>query len=124
MGLFNRIKRTATFADGRKSIQLATEAQQIWQGELQAQQAMQADYERAIEERSGPDFEPVAGIDVQTYGEICRDMEAGGPDKMDEVLQRHGVVPGTWEQVYKEWNARTLRNSVVGQAINRAYRGV
>jgi hypothetical protein len=43
---------------------------------------------------------------------------------MDEIAQRHGAAPGAWDQVWREWNARTLRNSAVGEAINRAYRGV
>jgi hypothetical protein len=124
MGLFKRVKRQATFADAREIIQLGTETKAMWQGQLQALQAMQDEHERTVEERSGPDFEPIAGVDVQAYGEILRDMEASGASKSDEVLQRHGLAPDTWEQVWKEWSARTLRNNAVGEAINRAYRGV
>jgi hypothetical protein len=124
MGLVDKLRRKATLADARENIQLATETQAMWAGQLQAQHTMQAEYEQAIEEHTGPDFEPIAGIDVKAYGQICRDLEASGPAKLDEVLQRHGVAPGTWEQVYTGWNARTLRNSIVAQAINRAYRGV
>jgi hypothetical protein len=124
MGLLKRVKRQASLADARETLQLATDTKAMWRGQLEAQQAMQDEYERTVQERSGPDFEPIAGVDVPAYGEILRDLEASGPSKSDEVLQRHGLAADTWEQVWKEWQARTLRNGAVAEAINRAYRGV
>jgi hypothetical protein len=114
------------FETGRRSIQLGTDAMAMWAERQQAQAAMQQEYEAKLHDRSGPDFEPIAGISIEQYGEILRAIEAtpDGASKMTAIAEQHGVAPGTWDEVSNGWISRSQRNLAVATAMNESYRGV
>jgi hypothetical protein len=116
----------AQFETGRRSIQLGTDAKAMWAERQQAQAAMQQEYEAKLHDRSGPDFEPIAGISIEQYGEILRAIEAtpDGPSKMVAIAEQHGVAPGTWDEVSNGWIGRSQRNLAVATAMNESYRGI
>jgi hypothetical protein len=96
---------------------------------LAAQQQALAGAQRAwgspaSQDPRGPDFAPIAGVSVQLYAEICREVHAtpDGDIKMKAIAQRHGVAPDPWDQAFSGWNARFTTNVAVAQAFVDAYR--
>jgi hypothetical protein len=74
-------------------------------------------------ERTAADFEPVAGVTVQRYAEICGAIDAapGGSTRMAAVAQREGLPAEVWQQAFAEWNTRLFRNVGVAEAFLSAY---
>ena len=96
---------------------------------LSAQQRALAGAQRAYgvpasQDPRGPDFAPIAGVSVQQYAEICRDIHAtpDGDIKMKAIAQRHGVTPEPWNQAFDGWNARLRKNVAIAQAFSDSYR--
>jgi hypothetical protein len=97
---------------------------------LKAQQQALANAQRAwglpaSQEPRGPDFAPIAGVSVQHYADICRDIHTtpDGDIKMAAIAERHGVARDAWRQAFDGWNARCLTNVAVAQAYTDAYQG-
>ncbi len=110
----------------RRGIELGTDAMAMWNERAQAQAAMQQEYETKIHDWTGPDFEPIEGITIQQYAEICKAIEAtpGGASNMVQIAEQHGVKPGTWDAVSNGWIARCSRNLAVATCMSETYRGV
>ena len=70
-------------------------------------------------ETTGPEFEPVQGVDVDRYAQICaRIVKANEGDKLSEgelleIVKSEGVDPAQWEQIANTWNDRVMNNMAV-----------
>jgi hypothetical protein len=73
---------------------------------------------------AGPDFEPIAGVSLETYAAVSRGVAAAGYDasRLPEVAAGQGVAAGDWEQASAGWAARIRSNPAVGQRFNALYR--
>ena len=78
----------------------------------------------ANEDPRGPDFASIAGVGVQVYADICREIHAtpDGDIKMKSIAQRHSVAPDSWRLAFDGWNERLTRNVAVAQAFADSYR--
>ena len=73
---------------------------------------------------SGPDFEPVAGVSLETYTAVSKGVAAFGYDqsKLVEIAASHGVAAADWETAASGLAARIRNNPAVGQRFNALYR--
>jgi hypothetical protein len=71
----------------------------------------------------GPDFEPVAGVSLELYAEISRELAASGYDQSQAVqlAASKGVSAENWQAALDGWNGRMKTNPAVGQQFNRLY---
>lgn len=64
---------------------------------------------------TGPDFEPVQGVDVDHYARICKRLvaanEKGQTDQaaLDQILSSEGVDPARWVEIADVWNDRVMK---------------
>jgi hypothetical protein len=72
---------------------------------------------------SGPDFEPIAGVSLELFAEVCKGLAAHGYDqsKAPEIAATKGVSADSWQQALDGWNARVKANPAVAQRFNAAY---
>ena len=60
-----------------------------------------------------PMMQPIEGIALEKYAEICAKMAKNGSMPMDKVVpfvESEGVKPGTWSTVQGGWNGRFAEN--------------
>jgi len=71
----------------------------------------------------GPDFEPVAGVSLELYAEISRELASSGYDQSQAVqlAAGKGVSAENWQAALDGWNGRMKTNPAVGQQFNRLY---
>jgi hypothetical protein len=71
----------------------------------------------------GPDFEPVAGVSLELYAEISRELAASGYDQAQaaQLAASKGVSAENWQAALDGWNGRMKTNPAVGQQFNRLY---
>lgn len=74
---------------------------------------------------TGPDFEPIAGVSIETYASISRSFATVGYDmtKGPELAAAQGVGPAEWQQALDGWNARVTANPAVARRFNALYTG-
>jgi hypothetical protein len=111
-----------------QSMQMADQAQQMaaaQQAALQQQQQMAAQTampgQPAVS--AGPDFEPIAGVSLELFAEVCKGLAAHGYDqsKAAEIAATKGVSADNWQQALDGWNVRVKGNPAVAQRFNLAY---
>ena len=71
----------------------------------------------------GPDFDPIAGVSLDLYAEISRDLAGVGYDqtKAPGLAAAKGVGAAEWDAAVAGWNARMQANPGVGQRFNALY---
>ena len=71
----------------------------------------------------GPDFDPIAGVSLDLYAEISRELAAVGydPNRAPGLAAARGVSTADWEAAVAGWNARMHANPGVGQRFNALY---
>ncbi len=71
----------------------------------------------------GPDFDPIAGVTLDLYAEISRDLAAVGYDQTQApaLAAARGVGAAEWEAAVTGWNARMHANPGVSQRFNSLY---
>ena len=68
---------------------------------------------------SGPQFEPVLGVDVDRYAQICARIAKANQDTaldeqgLDELLTSEGIDPSNWKQIADAWNERVMGDMAV-----------
>jgi len=76
---------------------------------------------------TGPDFEPVQGIDVDHYARICKQLadanQKGQTDKatLDGILTREGVDPAHWVDIANVWNDRVMNIMAVKMKYSETF---
>ena len=135
MGMFKQMKdmkKAVEAAPGLvdQSMQMADQAQQMAAAQqAAAQQAMaqqQAAQQAAMQQpAAGGDFEPIAGVSLQQFAQVCKGLAAHGYDqsKGPEVAASMGIGPAEWQQALDGWNARVKANPAVAQGFSAAYHG-
>jgi hypothetical protein len=122
--------------EGRKSLhelpqtmanvqQLQANAQAMAAAAQQAAASQQAAAFAAPADTSGPDFEPINGVSLELYVQICKGIAAAGNDQTQGPLlaAAHGVSAADWEVASTTWPARMTKNRAIGQQFNRYYQG-
>jgi hypothetical protein len=73
----------------------------------------------------GPDYEPIAGVSLEQFAEICKGLAAHGYDqsKGTEVAASKGVSADGWQAPLDGWNERIKNNTTVARWFNRLYVG-
>ena len=135
MGMFKQLKdakKAVEAAPGLidQSMQMADQAQQM----AAAQQAAAAQQQAAMAQQAaaqqagsaaGGDFEPIAGVSLQQFAQVCKGLAAHGYDqsKGAEVAASMGIGAAEWQQALDGWNARVKANPAVAQGFSAAYHG-
>jgi hypothetical protein len=137
MGLFKQMK------DAKKAIEAAPDiVSQAMQTAGQAQQlaaAQQAAAQQAMAQQAmaqqmataqpsaaaGPGYEPIAGVSLELFAQICKGLAAYGYDqsKGAAVAATKGVAPDAWQQALDGWNERIRSNPAMAQRFNVLYQG-
>jgi len=91
---------------------------------MQAQAAAQANANAQFA-AGGPDFEPIAGVSLELYAEISRELADRGGDQSQatQVAASKGVSADSWQAAMDGWNDRMKTNPAVGQQFNKLYMG-
>jgi multidrug efflux pump subunit AcrA (membrane-fusion protein) len=137
VGMFKQLKdmkKAVEAAPGLvdQSMQMADQAQQMAAAQQAAAQqaaAQQAAAQQAATQQAAPgaggDFEPIAGVSLEQFAEVCKGLAAHGYDqsKGPEVAASKGIGPAEWQQALDGWNARVKANPAVAQRFSAAYHG-
>jgi hypothetical protein len=139
MGMFKQMKdakKAVEAAPGLvdQSMQMADQAQQMAAAQQAAAQQQAAQQQAAQQQAmaqaqagpaAGPDFEPVAGVSIELFAEVCKGLAAHGYDqsKAVEVAASKGISADTWQQAQDGWSERVKANPAVAQRFNAAYHG-
>ncbi len=135
MGLFKQMKDAKKVIASApdlvaQAMQTAGQAQQLAAAQqAAAQQAMAqqaASAQAATAEpasASGPEYEPIAGVSLELFAEICKGLAAYGYDqsKGAAVAATKGVAADAWQQAMDGWNLRIRGNAAMAQRFNVLY---
>ena len=125
MGLFKQMKQMkGVVAEAPDMIKNAQAMQESQMAAAQAQaQASQGAAAAAV---SGADGEPIAGVSLELYADISRELNARGGDQAQApiIAKEHGVDAESWDAAVAGWNARMQSNPAVGTRFGELYRGV
>jgi hypothetical protein len=133
VGMFKQLKdmkKAVEAAPGLvdQSMQMADQAQQMAAAQQAAAQQAMAQQQAAAQQAvpaTGGDFEPIAGVSLEQFAEVCKGLAAHGYDqsKGPEVAASKGIGPAEWQQALDGWNARVKANPAVAQRFSAAYHG-
>ncbi len=127
MGLFKQMKQAKdVMAAAPDMIQNAQAMQQAQIDAAKANEAAVGASAANAAAAGGADFEPVAGVSIETYAAISRTLTDRGGDQAAApgIAAEHGVDQSSWDAAVAEWNARMQRNPAVGTRFNQLWRGV
>lgn len=127
MGLFKQMKQAKDMVAAAPD--LIENAQAMQQAQIDAARANEAAAGAAAAQAAatgGADFEPVAGVSIETYAAISRTMNEreAGQDAAVVIAAEHGVDASSWQAAMTEWNERMQRNPAVGTRFGQLWRGV
>jgi hypothetical protein len=68
-------------------------------------------------------LEPIAGVSLETYTAIIKELGARGNDQsvLPEIAQSKGVQPADWEAAKEGWGARIKDDRALGSRFNTLY---
>jgi hypothetical protein len=117
-GMVEQAQQLGAQAQQMAAAQQAAAQQQM----MAAQQAMAGAAGGGVP--SGPDFEPISGVSLETYAAVSKGVAAFGYDqsKLPEIAASHGVAAADWDSAAAGWAARIRSNPAVGQRFNALYR--
>ena len=124
MGFMKQMKdMKATVAAAPEMISQAQQLSANAQAMAAAQQ--RATYTVPTVAAIGPDFDPIAGVSLELYAEISRDLAGVGYDqtRAPGLAAAKGVGAAEWDAAVAGWNARMQTNPGVGQRFNALYTG-
>jgi len=109
-----------------QAMQVGAQAQEMaaaQQAAAQQAQAQQAATQSVA--ATGPDFEPIAGVSLELFAEVCKGLAAHGYDqaKAVEIAAAKGVETASWQEALDGWNVRVKANPAVAQQFNVYYHG-
>jgi hypothetical protein len=108
--------------------QMAAQAQELAAAQqAAAQQQMQqfATQQQAVAEAGGADYEPIAGVSIEDYAAISKELANYNYDQSQAVTiaAGKGISASSWEEAVDGWNKRIRSNPTVGQRFNQLYTG-
>ncbi len=125
MGLFKQMKQMKEAV--AEAPDLVRNAQAMQESQMAAAQAQaQAAQSAAAASVAGPDGEPIAGVSLELYAEISRELTARGGDQSQApvIAAERGVDAASWQAAVDGWNARITANPAVATRFNQLWRGV
>jgi hypothetical protein len=133
VGLFKQMKDMKTVVNAAPGMvdqaqQLGAQAQEMAAAQqAAAQQAAAAAQANANQQfaAGGPDFEPIAGVPLELYAEISRELANHGYDQSQavQIAASKGVSADSWQAAMTGWNDRMKANPAIGQQFNKLYMG-
>src|SRR5215472_3741418 len=66
-----------------------------------------------------PDFEPIAGVGLEQFAAVSRDIAAFGPSKLFDVTAAAGISVRRWEAAARGWPDRIQGNHAVARRFNQ-----
>lgn len=71
----------------------------------------------------GPDFEPVAGVSIEAYAAVHREVAAAGYDhtRAPALAAARGIDAADWEAAVVGWQERMRQNLAVGQRFSALF---
>lgn len=134
MGMFKQFKDAKKAMEAapdliQQGMQMGAQAQEMaaaQQAALQQQAlaAQQATAGATAGAASGPDFEPIAGVSLEQFAAVCRELASHGYDqsKAAGIAAEKGIDGASWQQALDGWNERVKANPAVAQQFNAHYR--
>jgi hypothetical protein len=131
MGLFKQMKdmkeSVAAAPDMIANAQaLGASAQEMAAAQqAQAAQTMAAQQAAAATAAVGPDFDPIAGVSLNLYADISRDLSSVNYDQAQApgLALARGVTGDRWQEALDGWNGRIQANPAVARQFNALYTG-
>ncbi len=125
MGLFKQMKQMKDVVkDAPEMVESAKAMQEAQMAAAQAQaQAQQAAAGAAATGEAG---EPIAGVSLELYAEIARELSARGSDQSlaPIIAKEKGVDRASWDAAVAGWNERMRTNPAIATRFNQLWRGV
>jgi hypothetical protein len=131
LGMFKQLKdakKAVEAAPGLvdQAMQMGAQAQQMAAAQQQAALQAQAQAQQAqAVAATGPDFEPIAGVSLELFADVCKGLAAHGYDqsKAAEIAATKGIEAASWQEALDGWNVRVKANPAVAQQFNVYYHG-
>jgi thiamine monophosphate kinase len=95
------------------------------QAAAQAQMQQFAAQQQAVAAAGGADYEPIAGVSLDAYAEISKELANHNYDQSQAatIASGKGISASSWEQAVDGWNQRIRSNPTVAQRFNQLYTG-
>jgi hypothetical protein len=108
--------------------QMGAQAQEMaaaQQAAAHAQMQQFAQQQQAIAEAGGPGYEPIAGVSLDDYADISKQLANHNYDQSQAVTiaAGKGISASSWEEAVDGWNTRIRSNPTVAQRFNQLYTG-
>ena len=126
MGLFKQMKdMKATVAAAPEMINQAQQLGANAQAQAMAMQASMTQVATAPVATTGADFAPIAGVSLDLYAQISKDLAGVGYDQSQAagLAAARGVPADAWQAALDGWNARMQTNPAVARQFNALYTG-
>ena len=133
MGLFKQMKDMKEMVEAAPGMvqsarQMGAQAQEMaaaQQAAAQQQMAAMSAASQAAAQAGTADFEPIAGVSLETYADVSKGLAAYNYDqsKAVEIAASKGISPENWEQAMAGWNDRIKAAPAVAQRFNALYTG-
>lgn len=133
MGLFKQLKQMKdVVAETPDLIENAQAMQQAQAEQAQAQQAQAAAASAAASQAAaagaaaGNGFDPIAGVSIELYADISKELTARGGDQAlaPAIAAEKGIDRASWEAAVAGWNDRMRVNPAIAKRFNDLWRGV
>ena len=131
MGLFKQMKDMKNVVEQAPEMidqaqQMGAQAQEMAAAQqAAAQQAMaqQQTAAAAASQAGAGNFEPIAGVTIEQYAEVSKELAAHGYDqsKAAEIAATKGISAENWQAAMDGWNQRMQGDPSVGQRFNALY---
>jgi hypothetical protein len=115
----------------RAAREMGAQAQEMAAAQQAAAEAQMANFQQPLGAAaqagavSDADLEPIAGVSIELYAEISKELSGHGYDqlKAPEIAATKGVSADNWATAAAGWNERIQRNRAIGQRFNQLYTG-
>jgi hypothetical protein len=108
---------------------MGAQAQQMAAAQQAAGAAQMANFQNAAAApaaapaAAGAGTDPIAGVSLELYAEISRELAGVGYDQTQapQIAASKGVSGESWQAALDGWNERIKTNPAVAQEFNRLY---
>lgn len=131
MGMFKQMKDMKNVVEQAPDMiaqaqQMGAQAQEMAAAQqAAAQQAMaqQQAASAAASQAGTGNFEPIAGVTIEQYAEVSKELAAHGNDQSMAagIAAAKGISAENWQAAMDGWNQRMQGDPSVGQRFNQLY---